>query len=114
MEVTRRAAGSNQLRNGLHKLFGFETFLPGQEEVVSRVMAGENTLAILATGAGKSLCYQLPALLLDGTTIVVSPLIALMKDQLDMLSERGVTATAALNSTLSEDQETAAMARIAS
>src|ERR1700691_3394175 len=98
----------------LREKFGYDLFNPGQEEVIGRVMAGEDTLAILATGAGKSLCYQLPALLLEGTTIVVSPLIALMKDQLDMLSERGVTATAALNSTLSEDQEAAAMARIAS
>src|SRR6201996_4344995 len=101
-------------RAELREKFGYEQFNPGQEEVIGRVMAGEDTLAILATGAGKSLCYQLPALLLDGTTVVVSPLIALMKDQLDMLSERGVTATAALNSTLSEDQELAAMARIAS
>lgn len=77
-------------------------------------MAGEDTLAILATGAGKSLCYQLPALLLPGTTIVVSPLIALMKDQLDMLAERGVRATVALNSTLGDDQEIVAMQRIAS
>ena len=102
------------VRAALREKFGYDSFNPGQEEVIGRVMAGEDTLAILATGAGKSLCYQLPALLLDGTTVVVSPLIALMKDQLDMLSERGVTATAALNSTLSEDQETAAMARIAS
>ncbi|HTD33577.1 MAG TPA: DEAD/DEAH box helicase, partial [Candidatus Elarobacter sp.] len=102
------------LRGALREKFGYETFNPGQEEVISRILAGEDTLAILATGAGKSLCYQLPALLMEGTTIVVSPLIALMKDQLDMLSERGVTATAALNSTLSEDQEFAAMARIAS
>ncbi len=76
-------------------------------------MAGQDTLAILATGAGKSLCYQLPALLLDGTTVVVSPLIALMKDQLDMLRERGVTEVVALNSTLTEDQEAAAIARVA-
>src|SRR5579875_3186196 len=76
-------------------------------------MAGKDTLAILATGAGKSLCYQLPALLLDGTTVVVSPLIALMKDQLDMLRERGITDVVALNSTLSEDQEARARARIA-
>jgi ATP-dependent DNA helicase RecQ len=106
--------GSNELHAALREKFGYETFNQGQEEVVTRVMAGEDTLAILATGAGKSLCYQLPALLLDGTTIVVSPLIALMKDQLDMLTERGVTATAALNSTLSEEQELKAMARIAS
>ncbi|MBV8197800.1 MAG: ATP-dependent DNA helicase RecQ, partial [Candidatus Eremiobacteraeota bacterium] len=72
------------------------------------------TLAILATGAGKSLTYQLPALLLDGTTVVVSPLIALMKDQLDMLRERGITDVVALNSTLSEDQELRARQRIAS
>jgi len=102
------------LRGALLEKFGYEHFNPGQEEVINRILAGEDTLAILATGAGKSLCYQLPALLIAGTTIVVSPLIALMKDQLDMLSERGVTATAALNSTLSEDQEVAAMARIAS
>ncbi|MBV9438495.1 MAG: RecQ family ATP-dependent DNA helicase, partial [Candidatus Eremiobacteraeota bacterium] len=102
------------LRGALLEKFGYERFNPGQEEVVARVMNGEDALAILATGAGKSLCYQLPALLLDGTTIVVSPLIALMKDQLDMLAERGVTSTVALNSTLSEEQELAAVARIAS
>ncbi len=97
----------------LREHFGYDTFNPGQEEVIARVMGGEDTLAILATGAGKSLCYQLPALLLAGTTIVVSPLIALMKDQLDMLHERGVRAVVALNSTLTEDQEAAAVARIA-
>ena len=102
------------LRAALREKFGYESFNPGQVEVITRVLEGEDTLAILATGAGKSLCYQLPALMLDGTTIVVSPLIALMKDQLDMLAERGVTSTVALNSTLSEDQEFAAMARIAS
>jgi ATP-dependent DNA helicase RecQ len=102
------------LYEALRDTFGYEHFNPGQEDVITRVMAGEDTLAILATGAGKSLTYQLPALLLPGTTIVVSPLIALMKDQLDMLSSRGITSTVALNSTLSEDQEIRAMARIAS
>ncbi len=102
------------LRAALREHFGYQSFNPGQVEVINRVLEGEDTLAILATGAGKSLCYQLPALLLAGTTVVVSPLIALMKDQLDMLAERGVTATVALNSTLSEDQEMAAVARIAS
>jgi ATP-dependent DNA helicase RecQ len=102
-----------RLEMALHELFGFDHFHPGQEDVMLRVMEGQNTLAILATGAGKSLCYQLPALLLDGTTVVVSPLIALMKDQLDMLAERGVRNIVALNSTLSEDQEASARARIA-
>ena len=105
---------SGGLRTALREKFGYEHFNQGQEEVVTRVMSGEDALAILATGAGKSLCYQLPALLLEGTTIVVSPLIALMKDQLDMLSELGINATVALNSTLSEEQELVAMARIAS
>ncbi|HEY8314092.1 MAG TPA: ATP-dependent DNA helicase RecQ [Candidatus Baltobacteraceae bacterium] len=100
------------LRAALREKFGFDSFQPGQEEVVGRVIEGQDTLAILATGAGKSLTYQLPALLLDGTTVVVSPLIALMKDQLDMLRDRGVTEVVALNSTLSEDQEAAAVARI--
>ncbi|GAC1659325.1 MAG: RecQ family ATP-dependent DNA helicase [Vulcanimicrobiaceae bacterium] len=100
------------LRAQLREKFGFEAFQPGQEEVVRRVVDGQDTLAILATGAGKSLTYQLPALLLEGTTVVVSPLIALMKDQLDMLRELGVTQVVALNSTLSEDQESAALQRI--
>ncbi len=101
------------LRRALADKFGFQRFYPGQEEVVLRVLGGKDTLAILATGAGKSLTYQLPALLLGGTTVVVSPLIALMKDQVDMLRERGITAVAALNSTLSEDQELASRRRIA-
>ncbi|HEY1738023.1 MAG TPA: DEAD/DEAH box helicase, partial [Acidimicrobiia bacterium] len=78
------------LRASLRANFGFEEFYPGQEEVVSRVLQGQDTLAILATGAGKSLTYQLPALLLQGTSVVVSPLIALMKDQLDMLRQLGI------------------------
>ncbi len=103
-----------ELHAALREKFGFTAFYPGQEEVVSRVLQGQDTLAILATGAGKSLTYQLPALLLDGTTVVVSPLIALMKDQLDMLRERGITDVVALNSTLSEDQEARARERIRS
>jgi len=102
------------LRGALQEKFGFKEFYPGQEEVVSRVLSCQDTLAILATGAGKSLTYQLPALLLEGTTVVVSPLIALMKDQLDMLRERGITDVVALNSTLSEDQEMRARERIRS
>ncbi len=98
----------------LRERFGYESFNPGQEEVITRVLAGEDTLAILATGAGKSLCYQLPALMMPGTTVIVSPLIALMKDQLDMLESHGVRETVALNSTLTEDQEAAAIERIAS
>jgi ATP-dependent DNA helicase RecQ len=98
----------------LRRLFGFKQFYQGQEEVVARVMDGQDVLAILATGAGKSLCYQLPAFLLPGTTVVVSPLIALMKDQLDMLADLGFHNIVALNSTLSEDQEQAAIERIKS
>jgi ATP-dependent DNA helicase RecQ len=100
------------LKAALHEKFGFESFQPGQEEVVSRILAGHDTLAILATGAGKSLTYQLSALLLDGTTVVVSPLIALMKDQLHMLRGLGVEDAVALNSTLSEDQEAAVRERV--
>ncbi|MBV8490877.1 MAG: RecQ family ATP-dependent DNA helicase [Candidatus Eremiobacteraeota bacterium] len=102
------------LRAALQEKFGFKDFYPGQVDVVSSVLDGQDTLAILATGAGKSLTYQLPALLLEGTTVVVSPLIALMKDQLDMLRDRGITDVVALNSTLSEEQELHARERIAS
>jgi ATP-dependent DNA helicase RecQ len=111
--LATRPSRSGKLHTALRDLFGFDSFHPGQEETISRVLAGGHTLAILATGAGKSLCYQLPALMREGTTLVVSPLIALMKDQIDMLAERGFKNNAALNSTLTEDQEERALARIA-
>jgi len=79
--------------------FGFESFRPGQEQVVDALLAGRSALAVFPTGAGKSLCYQLPALLLEGTAIVVSPLIALMKDQIDFLQRNGIEA-ARLDSSL--------------
>ena len=65
----------------LRDVFGFDEFRPGQKDIVDAVTQGENVLAIMPTGGGKSLCYQLPALLRDGVTIVVSPLIALMRDR---------------------------------
>src|SRR5688500_17706502 len=74
----------------LRERFGLDEFRTGQEELIRAILAGRDTLAVMPTGAGKSLIYQLPALLLDGLTIVVSPLIALMKDQTDKLQELGV------------------------
>ena len=79
--------------------FGFDAFRPGQEQVVEALLAGRSALAVFPTGAGKSICYQLPALLLEGMTIVVSPLIALMKDQIDFLQRNGIDA-ARLDSSL--------------
>ncbi len=87
----------------LRETFGFEQLRPGQEEVVAAVMEGRDTLAIMPTGGGKSLCYQLPALCKEGLTIVVSPLIALMKDQVDALQGKGVRA-AAVNSSLGAEE----------
>jgi ATP-dependent DNA helicase RecQ len=106
------ATDSASLTHALRTIFGFERFAPAQEDIIRQVIEGENVLAILATGAGKSLCYQLPALLLPGTTVVVSPLIALMKDQLDMLAQLGIQNIVALNSTLGEEQEERAIKRI--
>lgn len=76
----------------LQENFGFSAFRPGQQAVIDCLLAGRSALAIFPTGGGKSLCYQLPALLLDGLTLVISPLIALMKDQVDALRERGILA----------------------
>ncbi|BDU71378.1 RecQ family ATP-dependent DNA helicase [Mesoterricola silvestris] len=87
------------LKARLKSVFGFDTFRPGQEEVIRAVMAGRDCLAVMPTGAGKSLTYQLPARLLGGTTLVISPLIALMKDQVDALVDAGLRATF-LNSSL--------------
>jgi ATP-dependent DNA helicase RecQ len=88
------------VRDRLLEFFGFERFLPGQAEAMHAVLQGRSTLVLMPTGSGKSLCFQLPALELQNLTVVVSPLIALMKDQADALSERGIYAVA-FNSTLS-------------
>jgi ATP-dependent DNA helicase RecQ len=86
----------------LRDVFGFEQFREGQAAAVGKLMGGQSVLAIFPTGAGKSLCYQLPALLLDGVTLVISPLIALMKDQIDFLVSKGVPA-ARLDSSLDHE-----------
>ncbi|RPJ69600.1 MAG: ATP-dependent DNA helicase RecQ [Acidobacteria bacterium] len=95
-----RRPDRSRLRRTLRDRFGHERLRPGQEQVIRSVLDGRDTLAIMPTGAGKSLCYQLPALELPGTTIVVSPLISLMKDQVDKLDEMGVAASQ-VNSALS-------------
>jgi ATP-dependent DNA helicase RecQ len=89
----------------LKKYWGYPAFLPHQESIIASVLSGHDTLAIMATGGGKSLCYQLPALYLGGLTVVISPLIALMKDQVDDLNARGIPA-AAFNSTLDYRERT--------
>lgn len=101
------------LQTLLRKTFGLKRLREGQLGVIERVMQGQPTLALMPTGAGKSLCYQLPALLLPGRTVVVSPLIALMKDQCDSLRELGVAAVQ-LNSSLSADELAAAEQSLAS
>jgi ATP-dependent DNA helicase RecQ len=90
------------LETALEQHFGFQTFRPGQREVVERLLADQSAVAIFPTGAGKSLCYQLPALLLPHLTLVVSPLLALMKDQIDFLQRQGIAA-ARLDSSLSRE-----------
>ena len=88
-----------ELREALERWFGFHTFRPSQEAIVRDVLSGRDVFALLPTGGGKSLCYQLPAVLTGRLTVVISPLIALMKDQVDALDTAGVGATA-LNSSL--------------
>ncbi len=90
-------------RAALKSVFGFEDFRPGQREIVEAVLAGENILAVMPTGSGKSLCFQLPALVRPGLTVVVSPLIALMRDQVGQLRANGIEA-ASLNSANDADE----------
>src|ERR1700744_621331 len=87
----------------LKRTFGYDSFRPQQREIIDATLAGKDVFALLPTGGGKSLCFQLPALMRDGVTVVVSPLIALMKDQVDQLRAAGVAATF-LNSSLEETE----------
>ena len=103
---------SERIHEALAYLFGYDSFLGAQEEVISQVLAGKDTVAVMPTGAGKSLCYQLPAMLLPGTTLVISPLIALMKDQYDSLPKEVYEKTTFINSALSMDELTQRMAEI--
>lgn len=88
----------------LHEHFGFADFRQGQHEVIEAILKGEDAVVVMPTGSGKSLCYQLPAMMLGGATLVVSPLIALMKDQVDALQARGLPATF-INSSISEREQ---------
>ena len=97
--MTHMAVETAELREALERWFGFPSFRPSQEAIVRDVLAGRDVFALLPTGRGKSLCYQLPAVLTGGLTVVISPLIALMKDQVDAMGTAGVAATA-LNSSL--------------
>jgi len=98
------SAKVHDAREALRQYFGFREFLDGQELVISSILSGRDTLVIMPTGGGKSLCYQLPAMVMDGVTVVVSPLIALMKDQVDALERRGIAATL-INSSLSGSEQ---------
>ena len=89
----------DELREALKRWFGHDGFLPGQEEVVTRILAGEELCVVMPTGAGKSLCYQLPVMMRNGYGLVISPLIALMKDQVDALNAHGIPA-ASINSSV--------------
>src|SRR5438045_7567307 len=84
--------------------FGFDEFREGQREVIAAILEGKDAVVVMPTGSGKSLCYQLPAMMLGGATLVVSPLIALMKDQVDALQARGLPATF-INSSIAEREQ---------
>src|SRR6476661_8295077 len=90
--------------DALQKHFGFDDFREGQREVISTILSGKDAVVVMPTGSGKSLCYQLPAMMMNGATLVVSPLIALMKDQVDALQSRGLPATF-INSAIPETEQ---------
>lgn len=101
----------NLLIKNLKKYFGYESFRPGQEEIINNILDGKDVLGVLPTGGGKSICYQLPALIMDGITLVISPLISLMKDQVDALNENGISASF-INSSMTSDEYKNALSQI--
>src|SRR5580693_7706569 len=100
-------------RDVLKDIFGFDDFRPGQEQAMDALLAGRNVLTVMPTGSGKSLCFQVPALVLGGLTVVVSPLLALMQDQVAALRLAGVAADT-INSSRDRDENVAAWRRAAS
>src|ERR1700754_3968129 len=108
----RQSGFASNALSVLNSVFGLPAFRGAQEEIVRHVTAGGNCMVLMPTGGGKSLCYQLPSLLREGCGIVISPLIALMRDQVAGLTEAGVKA-AVLNSTLSWDDANAVEQRLA-
>jgi len=102
---------SENLHHSLKKYFGYDSFRPQQSEIIETVLNGDDCLVIMPTGGGKSICFQLPALLLDGLTLVISPLIALMKDQVDGLNANGIP-SAYLNSSQESDTQQEIIGRI--
>src|SRR6201988_401382 len=111
MDATMQRNGTRvsdgKLRDRIREYFGFRKFRPGQAEAVDSALQGRDTLVVMPTGSGKSLCFQLTALTLEGITVVFSPLISLMKDQVDNLNDNGVWAVG-MNSTLTPPQLLAA------
>jgi len=112
MPVCHDAGVFSEARSALERYFGYPDFRPGQGEAIRSALSGRDTLIVMPTGGGKSLCYQVPALVLPGLTLVVSPLIALMLDQVSALDRRGIPA-ALVNSTLSSDEIRERLARAA-
>src|SRR5256885_7168103 len=105
------APPSDPKRRVLKDIFGFDDFRPGQEEVMDALLAGRGVLTVMPTGSGKSLCYQVPALVLGGLTLVVSPLVALMQDQVSALRLAGVAADT-INSSKEREENVAAWRRV--
>lgn len=107
------AADAHAALAALHRYFGYDSFRIGQADVVSAMLSGRDVLGVMPTGAGKSVCYQIPATLLPGLTVVISPLISLMRDQVDALNDAGIAA-AYINTTQTPEEQDAVLARAAS
>ncbi len=110
--ATAPVSPTDQLLAGLQMHFGYTSFRKGQREIITAILDGEDVFAVFPTGHGKSLCYQLPALMLDGITVVISPLISLMKDQVDGLRKQGIEAVSLINSELTWEASQGELARL--